>query len=296
MVRHPVELALSFYYYLIAERRLEKADRERQRRREDGCGCSDGVSFDDCMLKSHIQYIQDPNTPCLRYLELMGSAITNYFCSNCSSLSKQELLDTALQNQLNMDVIGLLSEYELSLRLFEHKFPKFFSGLSLTHLQHREGNNGKLNTNDHPMRVSPQALEKLMLVPGNEIALRLFNHAEKLFWASVNESFAHTENFDWCFDYYTSSENSSVCDRVGWRKRRIEGLFGNGAKEKVKGGEVIPPPIGTAPPSSSDSLGLPPNLVLIALIQVLCALLLVLSCGLTGYLPKTFRLLLPQRR
>ena len=183
-VREPVDRTQSLYYYGIDPiRGLERAKEMLEKRRDVGiCGCG-GLEFDDCIrvraahkCPMHIESQLEP------------------FCERKDNCTVQLAIQRAKHDFV---VVGLVEEFELSIRLFEKLLPRFFTGAT-AHVRanakrrHRyAGSATNRLTNTTRLGAVSKTTRGLLKAhaTGYDDEIAFYNAIKKLFWSTAVAEF-----------------------------------------------------------------------------------------------------------
>ena len=181
MVRDPIDREQSSYYYEVsAERFSALKELERRDRKVDPCGCMH-MEFDDC----YRFYAETAN--CTDRLKLHG--FVEYFGdappNPVGQITHEKIYERIRDRYL---FVGLLEEFNLSVKVLEHMLPHFFKGASayFRRLPNRHNLTPQVNplTNTTKTGAITNHVREV-LKHYNHDEMVLYEHVKRLFWLKV---------------------------------------------------------------------------------------------------------------
>jgi dermatan/chondrotin sulfate uronyl 2-O-sulfotransferase UST len=205
MVRDPVELEESNFYYSVADSRLGgRVTRELKRRHKDPCGCH-AMEFDAC-IKSYM--VRDECSYRLSFNHSLKSYFTEASDNPCAKNWPDEshcypanfTASMAFQRvQKSYFFVGILEEFELSVKVLEKTLPRFFANAtsvlkSMTASEHHYNRTPPVNKRTNTSMggaISTHVREALMY--HNAEDMKLYENIKRLFWWKVVKLFPEAE-------------------------------------------------------------------------------------------------------
>lgn len=190
MVREPIEREVSLYYYYVSPMRRNNALVEihnRERTKENPCGCN-LIEFDDC----YRYYIENPI--CSDHLK-MKVPQTWYFTNvNPDNGTSVTFSADSLYRRVRDDYtfVGIIEEWELSVKIFERLLPRFFAGGTNYVKEHTRDPHVLASPEFNPLTnttkkgaISGYVKDRLSKYNPEQIAF--YEHMKRLFWLRVGD-------------------------------------------------------------------------------------------------------------